>query len=43
MHAPAVVPPGKEAEFRPVTGFCINAGCLIGSYASFEIMLAFSV
>ena len=43
MLAPAGVPPGKEAEFRPVPGFCIYAGCRFGSYASFEIMLAFSV
>lgn len=34
MHAPAVLPPGKQAQFGPVTGFCITAGCLGGSVAS---------
>jgi hypothetical protein len=38
MHAPAVVPPGKEGEFGPVTGLCITAGCLAGSGALWFIM-----
>jgi len=38
MHAPAVVPPGKEGEFGPVTGFCITAGCLLGSSTTFFLM-----
>lgn len=42
MHAPAVVPPGKEGEFGPVTGLCITAGCLIGSMASFLMMRVFT-
>jgi hypothetical protein len=42
MHAPAVLPPGKEARFGPVTGFCITAGCLAGSVASTVIVEAFT-
>lgn len=34
MHAPAVVPRGKEGEFGPVTGLCITVGCLLGSVTS---------
>eukprot|EP00878_Enallax_costatus_P018220 GHUV01019173.1.p1 GENE.GHUV01019173.1~~GHUV01019173.1.p1 ORF type:complete len:374 (+),score=44.08 GHUV01019173.1:356-1477(+) len=41
MHAPALVPPGKEGEFGPVTGFCITAGCLLGSGSLFFIMKYF--
>jgi hypothetical protein len=43
MHAPAVLPPGKEARFGPVTGFCITAGCLAGSIASTVIVEAFTI
>ncbi|KAI8465261.1 MAG: hypothetical protein J3K34DRAFT_525488 [Monoraphidium minutum] len=42
MHAPAVLPPGKEARFGPVTGFCITAGCLGGSIASTLLVEAFT-
>jgi uncharacterized membrane protein YgcG len=42
MHAPAVVPAGREAEFGPVTGVCITAGCLAGSVASVGVMRAFT-
>ena len=42
MHAPAVLPPGREARFGPVTGFCITAGCLAGSVASTAIVEAFT-
>jgi hypothetical protein len=42
MHAPAVLPPGKEATFGPVTGFCITAGCLAGSVASTVLVEAFA-
>jgi hypothetical protein len=38
MHAPAVVPAGKESEFGPVAGFCITAGCLSGSGGLFFLM-----
>lgn len=43
MHAPALVPPGKEGEFGPVTGFCITAGCLVGSGTLFFIMRYFQI
>ncbi|GBF96920.1 equilibrative nucleoside transporter family [Raphidocelis subcapitata] len=42
MHAPAVLPPGKEARFGPVTGFCITAGCLAGSIASTALVESFT-
>ena len=42
MHAPAVLPPGKEARFGPVTGFCITAGCLAGSIVSAALVEAFT-
>jgi hypothetical protein len=42
MHAPAVLPPGKEARFGPVTGFCITAGCLAGSVASTALVETFT-
>ncbi|KAF8065938.1 hypothetical protein HT031_002999 [Scenedesmus sp. PABB004] len=42
MHAPALVPPGKEAEFGPVTGLCITVGSLMGSASLFFIMRAFT-
>ncbi|WIA37582.1 hypothetical protein OEZ86_014488 [Tetradesmus obliquus] len=42
MHAPALVPPGKEGEFGPVTGFAITAGSLMGSAALFFIMEQFT-
>jgi equilibrative nucleoside transporter 1/2/3 len=42
MHAPAVVPRGREAEFGPVTGVCITVGCLAGSVASVGLMRAFA-
>jgi equilibrative nucleoside transporter 1/2/3 len=38
MHAPAVVPPGREATFGPMTGLCITLGCLLGSIANSFIM-----
>lgn len=38
MHAPSLVPPGKEGEFGPVTGFAITAGSLMGSAALFFMM-----
>jgi equilibrative nucleoside transporter 1/2/3 len=43
MHAPAVLPPGKEATFGPVTGFCITAGCLGGSVASTLLVERFTL
>lgn len=42
MHAPALVPPGKEGDFGPVTGFAITAGSLLGSGALFGIMQRFT-
>jgi len=42
MHAPAVLPPGKEARFGPVTGFCITAGCLAGSVVSTMLVESFT-
>jgi hypothetical protein len=42
MHAPALVPAGKEGEFGPVTGFAITAGSLMGSAALFWIMQHFT-
>jgi equilibrative nucleoside transporter 1/2/3 len=42
MHAPALVPAGKEGEFGPVTGFAITAGSLMGSAALFFIMQQFT-
>lgn len=43
MHAPAVLPPGKEAKFGPVTGFCITAGCLAGSVISTFLVERFTL
>ncbi|KAF6256573.1 hypothetical protein COO60DRAFT_1640642 [Scenedesmus sp. NREL 46B-D3] len=42
MHAPALVPPGREGEFGPVTGCAITAGSLMGSAALFLIMQRFT-
>ncbi len=42
MHAPAVLPPGREARFGPVTGFCITAGCLAGSVVSTVLVESFT-
>eukprot|EP00882_Tetradesmus_deserticola_P012330 GHRQ01013069.1.p1 GENE.GHRQ01013069.1~~GHRQ01013069.1.p1 ORF type:complete len:546 (+),score=187.19 GHRQ01013069.1:592-2229(+) len=42
MHAPALVPPGKEGEFGPVTGFAITAGSLMGSATLLVIMQHFT-